>query len=184
MFYQKYYSDSNERIALFGINPGRFGGGITGVPFTDPLQLERVCGIANPFKKKEELSSRFIYEMIESYGGPEIFYSKFFISAISPLGFVRNGKNLNYYDIENWKKLFGGYAVQKINEQLAFPLNKSIALSIGRGKNLQYLQSINKEHQLFGEIKTAPHPRWVMQYRLKRKQEFIQQYMETLNNCQ
>ena len=27
-FYQKYYSDSNPRLFLIGINPGRFGAGI------------------------------------------------------------------------------------------------------------------------------------------------------------
>ena len=30
-FYSKYYSDSNERILVLGINPGRFGSGITGM---------------------------------------------------------------------------------------------------------------------------------------------------------
>ena len=35
-FYQKYYNDNHLRIALFGINPGRFGAGATGIPFTDP----------------------------------------------------------------------------------------------------------------------------------------------------
>jgi hypothetical protein len=29
-FYSKYYSDTNQRILVLGINPGRFGSGITG----------------------------------------------------------------------------------------------------------------------------------------------------------
>lgn len=29
-FYSKYYADDIERILVLGINPGRFGGGITG----------------------------------------------------------------------------------------------------------------------------------------------------------
>lgn len=29
-FYEKFYSDRNERILILGINPGRFGGGTTG----------------------------------------------------------------------------------------------------------------------------------------------------------
>jgi hypothetical protein len=36
-FYSKYYNDTNPRIFLIGINPGRFGGGLTGIPFTDPI---------------------------------------------------------------------------------------------------------------------------------------------------
>src|SRR3982750_3755125 len=56
-FYKKYYSDNHQRHLLLGINPGRFGGGITGIPFTDPIRLEKVCGIENDFQKKQELSS-------------------------------------------------------------------------------------------------------------------------------
>ncbi|MCF6242136.1 MAG: DUF4918 family protein, partial [Bacteroidales bacterium] len=31
-FYRKYYDDKDERILILGINPGRFGAGITGIP--------------------------------------------------------------------------------------------------------------------------------------------------------
>lgn len=30
-FYEKYYSDNNQRILILGINPGRFGAGLTGI---------------------------------------------------------------------------------------------------------------------------------------------------------
>src|SRR5687768_5823611 len=46
-FYKKYYDDHRPRRIILGINPGRFGGGITGIPFTDPIKLERNCGIPN-----------------------------------------------------------------------------------------------------------------------------------------
>src|SRR4249920_3929412 len=61
-FYKKYYNDNNKRHILIGINPGRFGGGTTGVPFTDPIRLQNDCGIPNDFQKKQELSSAFIYD--------------------------------------------------------------------------------------------------------------------------
>ena len=98
-FYRKYYSDNHNRTLIIGINPGRFGGGLTGIPFTDPIKLETVCGIPNDLKKKRELSSDFIYQVIESLGGPALFYSRFYFSSVSPLGFTRKSKNLNYYDI-------------------------------------------------------------------------------------
>lgn len=180
-FYQKYYADQKERTVLFGINPGRFGGGVTGVPFTDPIRLEQDCGIVNPFDKKPELSSGFIYEMITAFGGPKAFYQRFYISAISPLGFVKAGKNLNYYDIENWKGLFEEYAVQRIREQLHFPLGRKVAFSIGQGENLKFLTRLNQKYELFDEIQMLPHPRWVMQYRLKQKARFIDQYLQTLS---
>ena len=46
LFYKKFFNDHNKRILLFGINPGRLGGGLTGIPFTDPYHLEKSCGIS------------------------------------------------------------------------------------------------------------------------------------------
>ena len=40
-FYKKYYDDTFQRRMIIGINPGRFGAGITGVPFTDPIRLKK-----------------------------------------------------------------------------------------------------------------------------------------------
>ncbi|MEM7297439.1 MAG: uracil-DNA glycosylase family protein [Bacteroidota bacterium] len=177
-FYHRYYNDQKERTICFGINPGRFGAGVTGVPFTDPIRLEEVGGIDNDFEKKAELSSRFIYDMINAYGGPESFYSKFYISAVSPLGYVRDGINLNYYDIKGYKELFEKYAVGEIRKQLPFGISTKTAFSIGKGENIKYLNWLNSKHQLFDEIVPLPHPRWVMQYRLKRKDEFIREYLE------
>jgi hypothetical protein len=34
-FYRKYYSDNRSKHLILGINPGRFGAGVTGIPFTD-----------------------------------------------------------------------------------------------------------------------------------------------------
>ncbi|WP_422358560.1 uracil-DNA glycosylase family protein [Reichenbachiella sp.] len=179
-FYQKYYSDNNPRRMLFGINPGRFGGGITGIPFTDPLLLEEVCEIPNSFNKRAELSSRFIYEMIDNFGGPKTFYAKFYITGMSPLGFVMDGKNLNYYDLKNWQKIFEKDMIQWIKDQLTFNIDTSVAYSIGQGQNLKFLKQLNDKYQFFDEIVPVPHPRWVMQYRLKRKQEFIDEYLQKL----
>lgn len=180
-FYHKYYNDSNDRIICFGINPGRFGAGVTGVPFTDPIRLAAVCGIANDFDKKAELSSKFIYEMIDAFGGPGKFYRKFYISAVSPLGYVRGGINLNYYDIKNYKEMFEDYVVTEINKQTPLGISRKVAFSIGKGQNIKYLHWLNDRHDLFDRIVPLSHPRWVMQYRLKRKEEFIKEYLEALS---
>lgn len=180
-FYRQYYSDNEERYICFGINPGRFGAGVTGVPFTDPVILNEVCGIEHPFELRGELSSRFIYEMIAAFGGPELFFSKYYISGVSPLGYLRDGINLNYYDIKGYKGLFEDYAVQEIKKQFSLGLSRKKAFSIGKGQNIKFLNWINSRHQLFEKIIPLPHPRWVMQYRLKRKQEFIDEYIVTFN---
>ena len=83
---------------MLGINPGRFGAGITGVNFTAPRQLKENCGIDHPWGNSSELSAEFIYEMIAAFGGPAKFYADYFIGAVSPLGYMKDRKNINYYD--------------------------------------------------------------------------------------
>src|SRR5688572_18988998 len=41
-FYARYYDDDRKRFLILGINPGRYGAGITGIPFTDPIKLESI----------------------------------------------------------------------------------------------------------------------------------------------
>ena len=81
-FYLKYYSDSNKRHLILGINPGRFGAGVTGVPFTDTKRLKEACGFDFPGLSTHEPSATFIYDMIKAYGGVEKFYSKFYIQSV------------------------------------------------------------------------------------------------------
>ncbi|CAF1531649.1 unnamed protein product, partial [Didymodactylos carnosus] len=84
-FFHNYYSDSNKRILIIGINCGRFGAGITGVPFTDPIRLKTVCNIDNHYPQKAELSSIFVYQFFDAYGGVEKFCQQFFIGQMCPL---------------------------------------------------------------------------------------------------
>ena len=177
LFYEKYYNDTHQRTICFGINPGRFGAGVTGVPFTDPLLLQEACGIPNNLEKRSELSARFIHEMIAAYGGCDLFFRNYYISAVSPLGYVRDGINLNYYDIKGFKTIFEIYVIEQIEIQLDFGINTQTAYSIGKGQNIQFLNYINQKKKFFNRIIPLPHPRWVMQYRLKRKDEFIQEYL-------
>ncbi len=178
-FCERFYAGRQPRTFLIGINPGRFGGGSTGIPFTDPLRLESELGITNDMDKKPELSSRFVYEMIGALGGPEEFYRQFYITSVSPVGFTKDGKNLNYYDIKELQETLEPYMISELKKQIELGANP-VAYSLGMGKNIAYLNKINKEHGLFEAIEPLPHPRWIMQYRLKRKDEFIRLYEEKL----
>lgn len=180
-FYHRYFGDDHERTFLFGINPGRLGAGVTGVPFTDPKILQNVIGITNSFHKRNELSSIFVYEMIHACGGPEAFYSKYYITSVCPLGFIANGKNVNYYDDKVLQNKVEPHIIKNINLQIKFGANTKVAFSMGQGKNFNYLNKLNDRHNFFDEIVPLPHPRWVMQYRLKRKEEFINEYLLKLN---
>lgn len=179
-FYTKFYNDTTPRTIILGINPGRFGGGITGIPFTDPIRLEKYCGITNDLNKKPELSSDFIYRMIEAFGGSEKFYMKYFISAVSPLGFIKDGKNLNYYDQKDLQEAVYDFIIQSIKQQVAFGLHRETAFCLGEGQNFKFLSKLNAEHQFFKKIIPLPHPRFIMQYRRKRLDEFVALYTNTL----
>jgi hypothetical protein len=180
-FYHKYYNDNLKRTFLIGINPGRFGAGVTGIPFTDPIRLQEVLEIENDLDKKAELSSKFIYDLIEYLGGPKVFFGSFYFTSVSPVGFVKNGKNLNYYDQKDLQDELEAFMVNNLWLQIeTINCNRDVAYSLGQGKNFKYLEKLNKEHGFFKRIEPMPHPRWVMQYRLKRKQEFIDLYGDKL----
>jgi hypothetical protein len=180
-FFHKYYHDNRQRRLLLGINPGRFGAGITGVNFTGPRQLKNECGIDHDWGNGSELSAEFIYEMINAYGGPKKFYGDFFIGAVSPLGYVKDGKNINYYDDKKLQKAVTPFIIDTIRQQLAMGFATDICFCIGGEKNFRFLQSLNEEHAFFEKIIPLPHPRFIMQYRRKRKQEFIDQYLQLLS---
>lgn len=182
-FYHKYYDDSRARIFLYGINPGRFGAGITGISFTDPYVLERHCGISNAFDKRKELSSEFIYEVVNAYGGADEFYKNFFITSICPIGFLKDGKNANYYDDKGLEAHVHDQVMDWMKEQIDFGGTKKIAFSIGQGTNFKVLSRLNKTYGLFDDIRPLPHPRWVMQYRRKKKDIFVDQYCVELQKA-
>src|SRR5262245_66660399 len=75
-FFYKFYSDTHSRHLIFGINPGRFGAGTTGINFTAPKQSKEFCGIDHSFKSQTELSAEFIYESIEAFGSVKEFYKR------------------------------------------------------------------------------------------------------------
>ncbi len=179
-FYHKFYADERPRIAILGINPGRFGAGVTGVPFTDPIRLEQECGIANDFHKKPELSSDFVYRFIHRWGDVGAFYDHFYITSLCPLGFTRDGRNYNYYDDKKLERAVEPHIIDNLKAQIALGVSDEIALCMGVGKNWKYFQALNEEHGFFRKVLPLPHPRWVMQYRRKRLEEFLDQYAEAL----
>lgn len=178
LFFEKYYSDESGRVFIFGINPGRFGSGITGIGFSDGDKLEKYCDIPNSFEKRSELSAEFIFEVINAYGGAEKFYKDFYITATSPIGFLKDHKNYNYYDTKVLQEYLKDFIFENIKKQMDFGMRSREIICVGQGKNLKYLETLNAEHGLWEAIHTVPHPRWVMQYRRKEKQKYIDEYLK------
>jgi hypothetical protein len=182
-FYHKFYNDNNPRHIILGINPGRFGAGVTGIPFTDSKRLNEKCGLSIPGVNTFETSSVYIYEMIDAFGGVKEFYNKFFISAVCPLGFISqksNNKsiNYNYYDDRDLTESMMNFITESLFRQIDFGIERDSCFCLGTGKNYIFLDKLNKELRLFEEIIPLEHPRFIMQYKTKRKQFYISRYLE------
>jgi hypothetical protein len=179
-FYEKYYSDDNERCLILGINPGRFGSGTTGIAFTDPVKLEKECGIENTFQKRTELSADFIYTVIHAFGGLEAFYKHFFFSSISPLGFTKAGININYYDDPKLQKAVLPFVIKSMTTLTSWNVSKKKCFCLGEGKNFKFLVDLNNKHQWFEEIVPLSHPRFIMQYKRKLVSSYVEDYLRKL----
>jgi hypothetical protein len=182
-FYRKYFSDSNQRRLILGINPGRFGAGSTGIPFTDTKRLNEACGIPFHGFQTHEPSSVFIYEMIDAFGGTAEFYSRFFISAICPLGFTKAGNhgkqvNYNYYDSPELTRAAQPFILKTLQEQIDLGIDTSVCYCLGTGKNEKFIRKLNDKYNFFGKVIALEHPRFIMQYRARFKQDYIVKYME------
>jgi len=183
LFFEKFYNENKPRRLMLGINPGRFGAGITGVNFTAPRQLKENCAIDHPWGNSSELSAEFIYEMITAYGGPANFYGDYFIGAVSPLGYLKGGKNINYYDDKKLQEAVTPFILETIRQQLAMGFATHVCFCIGGEKNYKFLSAINEQYGFFQKIIPLAHPRFIMQYRRKRKQEYIDEWLDALKRA-
>lgn len=187
-FYKKFYDDNSVRHLILGINPGRFGGGVTGIPFTDTKRLKSECGIPYSGKETHEPSSVFVYDVINAFGGAREFYSKIYINSMSPLGFTSvgpNGKeiNYNYYDSKALTDAVYDFMVDNIRKQIAMGVKTDVCFCFGTGKNEKFLQQLNAKFKFFGKIVALEHPRFIMQYKLKSKQVYIDKYMKAFGEA-
>ncbi len=184
-FYTKFYGDNKPRKLILGINPGRFGAGQTGIPFTDSERLENDCGIPMPVLKTRELSAVFVYNVIEAYGGVSEFYDQYYISSVCPLGFTTQNKrgnwvNYNYYDSTALTEAVYDFIKESLLTQISFGLETDRVFCLGTGKNFKFLNAFNKKEKLFGKIIPLPHPRYVMQYKTKMKDTYVENYLAAL----
>jgi len=185
-FYRKYYSDHHPRHLILGINPGRFGSGMTGVSFTDPKRMVAKCHIPYSGPVTHEPSSEYIYDMIAAFGGVEAFYSRFYIHSVCPLGFTVTGDkgkevNYNYYDTPRLAEAVYPFIIENLEKQIAIGFETDVCFCFGTGKNEAFLRKLNQEKKFFDKIVALEHPRFIMQYKSKTKQDYIAKYLKAFN---
>ncbi|AMR41754.1 SMUG2 DNA glycosylase family protein [Elizabethkingia anophelis] len=184
-FYHKYYNDSDQRRFIIGINPSRHGAGVTGVPFTDTKRLKSECGIEMKSVHTHEVSSVFMYDMINAFGGVEKFYKEFYINSPFPLAIVRNTKNgwlnANYYDDKRLFEDVKSFMIASLKKHISLGLDTSEVFVLGK-KNADFIHKLNKEEKLFDKITVLEHPRYIQQYKSKEKEIYIDKYIVALNS--
>lgn len=180
-FSEKYYTGTQARAAVLGINPGRLGMGRTGVAFTDPVALSGHCGISHNLpRQRPELSSQFVYRVVSEMGGPQAFYEHFYLGSIYPLVLLREGLNYNYYDSPALIKALWPDMQLSLRQQVqSLGLRTDVAVSLGK-RNGTFLQRLNDELQLFDSIIILDHPRYLMQYQRRDDEANVAQYVAAL----
>jgi hypothetical protein len=183
VFHKRYYSDNAPRHLMLGINPGRLGAGSTGLAFTDTHRCESDLGIPISGFKTYEPSSDFFYRVIRGSGGPERFYSKVYVHSVCPLGFTVRKKsgsdvNINYYDRLELQQAVTPFIIEWLSQLIAAGLRTDVAFCIGTGKNHKYLSKLNDQHNFFDRIIPLEHPRFIMQYRRKTMDTYIEKYID------
>lgn len=185
-FYNKYYNDNINRKFIIGINPSRNGAGVTGVPFTDTKRLETVCGIKMQSAHTHEISSVFLYDVIEAYGGAKKFYSQFYINSPFPLAIIQQTKtgnwiNANYYDDLQLFEQVKDFMIASLKKHFSMGLQTNEVYVLGV-KNARFLKKINDEHHFFDKMIILEHPRYIQQYKSKDKELYIDKYLRLLTN--
>jgi hypothetical protein len=102
-FNEKYYAEGYPKIVLCGINPGKNGAGKTGIPFLDFDSLSKLIdGIEHT---DTERSAQFFYDVVQEFGA-ERFFRSFYVTNISWIGYIKENKNVNYYQLSDPIKKF------------------------------------------------------------------------------
>ncbi len=184
-FHRTFFSDARPRLLMLGINPGRLGAGSTGLSFTDTKRCESDLLIPVHGVRTHEPSSDFFYRMIRAAGGAERFYGQVYVHAICPLGFVRSsgvGKdiNLNYYDDPTLALAVTPFVQNWLRTLIGCSMRTDVVFCIGTGKNAGYFTKLNERMKLFSRIVPLEHPRFVMQYKAKQLDVYIDKYLTAL----
>jgi hypothetical protein len=182
-FAYRYYGGNKPRVAVLGINPGRLGSGRTGVAFTDPVALADNCDIAHSLPRQtRELSSQFVYQVVEALGGAAEFYQHFYLGSIYPHVLLSGGLNHNYYDSPALiKALWNDMRLSLGRQVWEVGMRTDVAVCLGQ-RNGKFFRQLNQELELFDQLIVLDHPRYLMQYRRRDLTQNVARYVEVLGS--
>ena len=88
---------------------------------------------------------------------------------------------------QGWASVLGNSVSQgnpnlltNIRKQINFGFNTDKCFCLGNNKNFNFLSKINEKEKFFKEIVPLEHPRFIMQYRYRRREEFVNKFIMSL----
>jgi hypothetical protein len=74
------------------------------------------------------------------------------------------------------------FIVENIKKQIALGCHTDTCFCFGTGQNEKFIKKLNEEYNFFKEIIALEHPRFIMQYKAKSKQAYIDKYLEAFSS--
>jgi hypothetical protein len=71
--------------------------------------------------------------------------------------------------------------IKNIKTQISFGISIDLCFCFGTGKNEKFLKKVNEKYQFFKKIIALEHPRYIMQYKFKTKELYIDKYLNAFN---
>ena len=87
--------------------------------------------------------------------------------------------NCNYYDYEALFNSTKEFIITSLKKQIAFGIDTSVVYILGK-KNATFFNRINSEEKLFDRIVVFDHPRYIVQYKSKQKDQYLDEYLRLL----
>jgi hypothetical protein len=70
-----------------------------------------------------------------------------------------------------------------MRKQLEFGARRGVAIVLGTSRNFKELSSLNERHSFFERLVAVEHPRFIMQYRRKKVEVFVERYAQVLGDA-
>lgn len=167
-FWSRLYSCDLPRQVICGLNPDLSDEYLPGVPFSDFQRLARCMSEVE--RQDIEHSAPFFVKIIEAIG-VESFFQRFYVTNVSAVGYFKEGRKLNYYDLpadalEFVERCFVE-EMEIVRPQRVIALGREVEQTVMKllpGIRLDYL----------------PHPSWVMKQGGQEQQEWAEQYLSAM----
>ncbi len=99
------------------------------------------------------------------------------------MGFVKDGRNFNFYDHPALLRDIKPFLIRSIEAQLGFGARLGAAIVLGTGRIKQVFEDLNRECDFFKAVHAVEHPRFIMQYRRRRLGDYLRKYSEVFEQA-